>query len=321
MRATQVWLSRLAIVVLVIAPAFVLDVVWQGLLVRVSYYALLALSWNLLAGLGGQLSFAHVALATIGAYTSALLSTNGVPIPGAILAGGGVAGALGLALGFMSLRVQGIYLALTTFAFGQVAQVALTAAHDITGGASGLQTPFLYPGTTTVWLYYLTGAAMIALFLLLQRAFLRSPWRLFLVAIRDDEDAAAGIGVSPGRWKVAAFVYTGLWAGVAGAFFGHFVGIVTPVSADFTEMSLVIAVAVIGGLGSAFGSLASALVILVIGDQLRAYAAELSALLFGVAVLAIIRFFPNGMSAIPQLAWGWFKRTRIGRNAGNVAGS
>jgi hypothetical protein len=181
--------------------------------------------WNLLAGYTGQFSLAHHTFAGIGAYTSALLvQRTGIPILAGVVMGAVVAAAVGYGLGSLCLRMRAIYLALATWAFAESVRLLVTVEYQITRGDLGLAAPLLF-GTprATPYYYLFLGLALGALLVAWQ--IVHSRIGAYLRAIRDDEEAAATMGVDTFRWKRFAFVVSAVFAAVAGAFQGHYIGL------------------------------------------------------------------------------------------------
>src|SRR6185437_15315457 len=212
------------------------------------YYAMLTSSWALLAGHAGQFSFAHMAFAALGGYTSALVvQYTGIPVPVGMVAGLLIAALVGGLIGWLCLRMSGPYLALFTFAFAVIFQLILIAEYELTRGSLGLQVETLFSGRSD-GPYYYTGLGLLALCLIAMNLLMRSRLGLFLRAIREDEDAAEACGVDAARAKIIAFTVTSAIAGLAGAFYGHYVGILTPNLVTIGEMGLVVAMAILGGI-------------------------------------------------------------------------
>lgn len=258
------------------------------------YYALLAASWALLAGYAGQFSFAHCAFAALGGYASALgVAKLGLPLPAAILLAVLLALVVGALMGWLVLRLSGPYLALFTLAISEIFRLILVAEEQITRGSLGLQVGGLYEnGTDTD--YYYTGLGLLLLALLAMRGLLASRIGLFLRAIREDEDAARASGVNTTLCKILIFVVTSGIAAIAGAYYGHFIGILTPSIVIIPEMGLVIAMAVIGGIESLSGAVIGAVVVYLLSEMLRGEG-EWRFVLLGLALILIQRFAQNGL--------------------------
>jgi branched-chain amino acid transport system permease protein len=258
------------------------------------YYAILAASWTLLAGFAGQFSFAHMMFAAIGGYTSALIVIHlGTGYMGlAIVAGVVLAMAIGALIGFMVLRLSGPYLALFTLAISEVLRMVIIAETDLTRGSLGLEVPRFFSGDSDVSYYYL-GLALLAGSLLLMGLLLRTRIGLFLRAIREDEGATQASGVHTTRYKILVFVVTSGLAAMAGIYYAHFVGILTPNMMILPEMGIVIAMAVIGGIESLPGAVVGAAIVYLLSEALRDYG-EMRFVLLGLALILVQRFARNG---------------------------
>ncbi|HEX5317752.1 MAG TPA: branched-chain amino acid ABC transporter permease [Stellaceae bacterium] len=261
------------------------------------YYTTLAASWNLLAGMTGQFSLAHQAFAAIGAYTSGLLIRYfDVPILVGIVSGTGVSAIFGLVLGRIVLRMRAIYLAIATWAFAETVHILLTAAYGITRGELGLNVPPLYRNLDPLAYYYtfagLTIVSVAAMWLLV-----RSPIGYFMRAIKDDELRAQSFGVDTTRVKVAVFTISSAFAGMAGAFYAHYILVLSPQLADFNEMAKLIVMTVVGGLGSFAGPLLGAAPVQVLTTYLAKYG-EWDMVIYAVLVIALMRTQRGGLAAL-----------------------
>lgn len=295
MRYTTIIFAVIAVVIGAVIPLVVQAMYWQHVIIMCYYYALLAASWTMLAGFAGQFSFATMSLAGIGAYTSALLVLNTFISPWfGILIGAVAAAFVGLLIGGLVLRMSGPYLALFTIAFSEIVRIILNAEYKITRGDMGLTVPHLYPTMTKIPYYY-TILGLLVVSLLIMWAILRSRYGLFFRAIREDEQAASAMGVNVVRYKIMAFVISSFFAGLAGGFYGHFVGLLTPNSImEIPRMALIIAMSVIGGIESLAGAVAGAAVVEFLQEYLRAIGMW-RFVIFGLALVLILRFSQNGL--------------------------
>ena len=284
---------------------------WLRVCATALYFVILASSWNLLLGYTGQLSFAHAAFAAIGAYTSGLLFkyTGLSPMIGVLL-GGAVAAVLGYGLGAMCLRVRGPYLALMTLGFSEILRLVAQVEYKVTRGSLGLQVPFLFGDDTvghTAGYYTLFVLTLVTLWVLYKLA--HSKVGLYLQAIREDEDAAAVMGVDVVRWKVNAFVISSLFAGLAGGVYAHlFVRVVAPQMLLLSEMGLILAMTIVGGLGTLTGPVLGAIILVFAQEQVREISPQAHLLLFAILVIVVMKFFRQGLYgliAAPLTRWGW----------------
>jgi branched-chain amino acid transport system permease protein len=280
-----------------VLAAIGLKPIFADLLILSAYYLLLAGSWNLLAGFTGQYSFAHVGLAAAGAYgTAAIVNWAGLSGWAAFLAVPIFTAIVGGVLGLVALRVRGVQLPLITFAFAGAFAVFLAAAADITGGSMGMQLPKLFAGFDRSP-YLILAGLLIGLYFVIQNLVLDSRIGLLMQSVRDDEEVARGIGVDIFRVKITAFVITAALAGLAGAFYANYVGVLAPTMVSMSEMGMVVAMAVIGGLGHRYGALVGVLVIRTLEHFVRGFGAEYTLVIITGVALIVVLFFREGIIA------------------------
>lgn len=272
----------------------------QDAAILTCYWLLLAGSWNLLAGFAGQFSFAHIALAVSGGYLTVLVERQLGLGPGiAILVAALLTSLAGFALGLISLRVRGIYLSLITFAFAGVFLVWATADAEHTRGYAGVNAEILFTGIDArpfLWL----GLALVTAYFVCQSLILHGRLGLQAMAIRDREEVAEGLGVRTGRVKVAMFTITAFWAGAAGGFYAGYVGIVSPSAGQLIWMGWVIAMVVIGGMGSALGPIAGVLLVRFVDFEMRSLGSEYETLIFASLLVLFMMFMPNGLVGLGE---------------------
>jgi branched-chain amino acid transport system permease protein len=277
---------------------------WLGSAIVGLFYVMMASSWNLLAGYTGQVSFAHAAFAGIGAYTSGILAAKlglhpllGLPI------GVALAALVGLGLGALCIRMGGIYLSLTTLGFSEIVRLVITNEYEITRGTMGLKVPFLLGDYSKPVAFYVMLAAVVGV-LLLVRWLLKSDLGLMFRAVQNDEVAAASLGVPVMRIRVTAFVISGAIAGLAGSLYGHYLMLITPHIPSLDLMFLVLAMTVIGGMGTFVGPIVGALFLELLAEYIRVWG-EFHVLIFALVALAFARFLPGGIVGLVQ---GWARR-------------
>lgn len=293
-RHPDVLIGGLALLGFALLPLSGVGDYWLYTLTIGFYYALLAASWSLLVGYVGRISFAQAAMAGLGAYTSVLMvMALGLPVPLGLLAAFAMAGAAGLAIGWLSLRLHGPYLGLTTIAFAEILRIAVTAEHQWTAGSLGLRAPPLVEGGSRVLYYYLILALLVASVVAMW-LFLRTRVGLFFQAIREDEDAAASLGVGVTAWKVIAFALSTGFAGLAGAAYAHVVQLIAPSMMSLQEMGFVLAMAVIGGFHNIVYAALGGVLLQVLLEALREIG-EWRLAIFGLITILILRFAPNGL--------------------------
>jgi branched-chain amino acid transport system permease protein len=187
-----------------------------------------------------------------------------------------------------------------------VLRIVIVSENEITGGSGGLEVPPLFHTRTDMPFYYL-GLALLVGSLLVMQVLVTSRWGLFFRAIRENEDAAATAGVKVVRFRVLAFAITSSFAGLAGGFYGHYIGILTPDIGSVDQMGLVVAMAVIGGAESIIAAMIGALSLEFLVEALRSYG-QWRLVLFGALLLLTMRFARNGLLA---LAWQYVTRVHL----------
>lgn len=291
------WIIALACLIAFSTFPFALGDYWLHTAILGLFYVMMASSWNLLAGYTGQVSFAHAAFAAVGAYTSGLCSITFhlSPLLTALL-GAGVAAFLGLLVGTLCIRMGGIYLSLTTLAFSEILRIVLDNEYEVTRGTMGLQAPFFFPTYSKTMAFYLMLLVTVGMLLLIYRI-IHSDLGTSFRAVQNDETAAASLGVNIVRVRIIAFVISSALAGLAGALYGHYHQLITPEISSLNTMFLVLAMTVIGGLGTFVGPVVGALFLEVLSEYIRIYG-EFHVLIFGLIALVISRFAPVGLMGI-----------------------
>ncbi|MCJ7505279.1 branched-chain amino acid ABC transporter permease [Candidatus Bathyarchaeota archaeon] len=266
------------------------------------YYMVLACSWNLVAGYTGQFSVAHHAFAAVGGYTSALLAVDlGIsPLVG-IFVGGLAAMAISYLIGHICLKLRAIYLAVATWAFAGSLELAVRMAYKWTRGDLGLTAPRLIE-TASVTPYYYAGCVMTIASVVIMYRIVNSKIGLYMRSIREDEEAASVMAVDTVKWKKFIFSISGLFAGIAGAYKAHYIGLVSPVLLGFDEMAVIIMMTTIGGYGNFFGPIIGAPLIEILTEYLRVVG-EIRMVLYAVVVILIARFFRGGLVGFLQLLY------------------
>jgi branched-chain amino acid transport system permease protein len=282
-----------------VAPKYL---VFLGTLVAVN--AVVAIGLNLLSGYTNQLSFGHAGFLAIGAYVAALLTLHvpALPVPLTLLAAGLATALVGLALGIPCLRLEGLYLAMATLAFGFVVTEAITNLDWLTRGNDGLRVPLARLGPWTLATdaarYYLAVAVAAAMILAALNVAATRTGRAFL-AIRTSEIAAQASGINAAAYKIIAFVLSAFYTGVAGGLFAFVVGFLSPDAFDvFLSVDFLVMI-ILGGLGSVLGSVAGAAIVTVLNDSLAGFQA-FRPLIFGAIMIICMLFMPGGLAAMAR---------------------
>ena len=270
----------------------------------VAINAVVAIGLNLLSGYTNQLSFGHAGFLAIGAYVAALVSIHipALPVPVTLLAAGLATGLVGLALGIPCLRLEGLYLAMATLAFGFVVTEAIANLDGLTRGNDGLRVPLARLGPwaldTDVARYYLVVAVAGALIVAALNVVATRTGRAFL-AIRTSEIAAQASGINAAAYKTIAFVLSAFYTGVAGGLFAFVVGFLSPDAFDvFLSVDFLVMI-ILGGLGSVLGSVAGAAIVTVLNDSLAGFQA-FRPLIFGAIMIVCMLFMPGGLAAMTR---------------------
>lgn len=266
------------------------------LVTTIAISVLWALSLNVITGFCGQVSLGHAAFYGLGAYTAALLTKAGVPLAVALFPAAAVAGTVGLAVGFASLRVRHDFLAITTMGVSFLF-VGIVRKQDAIGGEVGIsgipQVMFGRPG--------LLGLSLVALLLFVILAIcIRRSWMGFAFdAIADDEDTARILGIDVSRYKLWAFVIGTAGAGVAGGLYAHHIRFIGPDSFGFVESITVLAMVIVGGIGSIWG-VALAAGFLSVMPLWFQFVDDYKLLLYGALIFLVMRFAPDGIAGIAK---------------------
>lgn len=291
------------ILFLMILPLF-LNNYYIDVLTLAGLYAVLALGLNISVGLAGLLDLGYIAFYAIGAYTYALLSTKlGVSFWLALPIGGLIASGIGWTLGIITLRLRGDYLAIVTLGFIQIVHLILNNWDSLTGGPNGIlgiERPSIasFKLKEPVHFYYLIlGIAVLTAVVInrLNNSRLGRAW----IAMREDEIAAEAMGIDTTRMKCLAFSMGAFWAGLAGVFFAGKFAFVSPESFTFFESVFVLAMVVLGGMGSIPGAIIGAAILIILPEVLRGFASY-RMLIFGAALVAMMIFRPQGLIGSPR---------------------
>lgn len=289
-------------------PLFLPSQGWIGFAVNALLISVLAIGWNITGGFAGQMSFGHAALYGAGAYTSALLQVRlGVNPYLAGLVGVAAGAGTGAAIGTLAFRygLRGSYFALVTLAFAEVLRI-LVSSFDVTGGGSGLTLPFR-PGLANFQFRdrygaYLFVLALCLLAFALSVAIRRSRLGSNMVAVRENEDAAEAIGIDAFRVKVVAMALSGAVAGAAGvAYLQTQLFVDAPIAFGSLISVEALLGPIIGGAGTLLGPIVGTVVLHAVGEGVKGAiggAPGLNLMVYGVVLLLILRFLPNGLMGL-----------------------
>jgi branched-chain amino acid transport system permease protein len=299
------------VAILAVAPLFFSSLYYYRVGALVFIFALAVVGLNLLMGFAGQVSLGHAGFFGIGAYAVAIGPTFLATPPWAsLIAGAVLSGAIAFLVGRPILKLKGHYLAVATLGFGVLVSIVLTNEVDWTGGPDGMNVPRLVlfdwrvHGSDT-W-YWLAGLTFVGGYVL-ARNLVESPTGRALQAIHDSEIAARMLGVDVASKKLTIFVISAVYASVAGSYLALFDGHVTPDVAGFLRSIELVAMVVLGGMGSTFGALIGAAVLVVLPQALTVFHDYEQAML-GLIIMMFMIFLRRGI--VPSLATafaGWRK--------------
>ena len=317
--------ASIAIVVALFAavPVFVHSNVVLNFLVVALMIALAGQGWNILGGYGGQYSFGHAAFFGTGAYVTAILQVRYGVNAWAGFAIGIAAGALvGAIIGALTFRsgLRGSYFALVTLAFAEVLRI-LASVTPITGAGVGTLIKLDLRAQTFQFqsraVFYWVILALVALSLVIAKLIERSRFGAWLIAVRENEDAAKALGVDARSVKTAAMIVSGAVTAAAGCFYAQYFLFVDSGIAYGTWISIeALLTPIIGGVGTVFGPLLGALVVKSLGEGAKLVTGDvpgLDLILYGAVLVLVIGFTPRGLiGGFPQLR-GWLARHRAPR--------
>jgi len=271
-----------------------------SLLTTMGIAVIFALSLNMISGFCGQISLGHAAFYGTGAYTAALVTTGDLSFWLGLPAAMAVAGLLGVVVGFASLRVRHDFLAITTMGVGFLF-LGIVRKQDVLGGELGIGgIPDSGLGKIGFMVLILVLAALVgALSLYVKRS-----WMGFAFdSIADDEDTARLVGIDVPRYKLTAFALGCALAGLAGALYAHNIRFILPDSFGFVESITVLAMVVVGGIGSVWGVAVAAAVLTAL-PLWFSFIDQYKLLLYGALLFAVMRFSPGGLAGLVKMMLG-----------------
>ncbi|PZQ48330.1 MAG: ABC transporter permease [Rhodovulum sulfidophilum] len=291
------WLLVLGVVVAAVVP-FAGQPYFTQVMTNALLYALAAISLTLIAGTVGLVSIGHAALLAIGAYASALLTIAGLPVAIGLVCAAAITALLGTALAYPAFRLRGHYVAIGTLAIGEIVSLVILNWTSVTNGSMGVfGVPPLeifgvdfFSTNPSYWLVL----SLVVIFALLQTRLLSShlgrTWR----AIREDTVAAETYGVGSNYYKGLAYGFAGFTAGLAGAITAHQFSYINYDTFNLLTSVLILTIVILGGLGNVTGAIIAAILVAGLPEVFRTLA-EYRMLFYGLALLLLIRFRPQGL--------------------------
>jgi branched-chain amino acid transport system permease protein len=308
-------LHGVPILLLAALPLMIGNTFYLHLAVLICLNAIFVLGLSIIARVG-QLSFCHGAFIGIGAY-AAVLAERSVALPflaGVVIAAG-VAGLLAATLGWIILRLRGVYFVLVTFAFGELVRLLLLDFPSVSGGANGITdipvVTLLGVPLDTKAEFYVFALIVLVATLSLTAALLRSPIGRAFGAIEENLALARGVGISARHFQILAFTLGSTIAAAAGVLLAHYIGYISPESFGMQLSVNLIIMLVVGGRKSLIGPLLGALFLTPLPELLR-NTLQLQYILFGAVLILVLRFLPGGLGGLVD-RWGVRPASRAGK--------
>jgi branched-chain amino acid transport system permease protein len=320
----RLWLV-IAAIGIILAPMIFSGSYWRTNLIICAVNVLLAIGLDFVLGYAGQLNLGQSAFAGIGAYASTLLITRlGVPFWIAFGCAVLLAGLAGMLLSIFAVRLRGHYLAIASLGFAVITYQVLLNWISLTQGPLGIYgiaqpPPLTIPGLPSISFsnpanfFYLTGGFALLTYILLDQL-VRSPIGETLAAIREDEISAASLGINCQKWKVFAFVVSSAVAGAGGCFYASFVGTLVPDAFFITESFSILAMVIVGGMGTLIGPVVGAILLTLLPELLRGVG-DLRLIVYGVSITLVVLFMPGGIVQAVRLIAALLRRRFAGAPA------
>jgi branched-chain amino acid transport system permease protein len=288
----------------------------RDVMIRIFLFAMLATAWNVLAGYCGQISLGHAVFFGTGAYSSTLLLQQtwlgAWASPWVGMAVGALAAALlSQIIGYPVFRLRGHYFAIATIAVGEIVQT-IVINWDAVGGARGLFVPIKRPDSLVNFqfheskeTYYYIALALLVLALGISRAIVRSRTGYYFRAIREDQGAAAALGIPVARYKQRAMAVSAALTALGGTFYAQYVFFIDPESVLPLSLSILVClVAVLGGVGTLWGPILGAAILVPLGEVTRVQfggtGKALDLLIYGLLIMIVSVVQPGGIMALLQ---------------------
>src|SRR5258708_337138 len=302
MRGAGSVLTRLAAIVVASPLAFMLGGYATDVYRKMLIWVALALSYNFLFGLAGQIAFSHFAFAGVGAYGVVILAHKiGLPFVMAFALAVTLCAVLAFIVALPSTRLEGFYLALATLAFSQLVLVVISEGGELTGGTGGIanyRLPSVFGHAIRGPWYTVVLVLLVALTLWVLRRLDVSTFGRACRAVRDNPDAAAAMGVGVARTKVLAYTLTSTLAGLAGIAYAYVDNVVNPPVFGLENIFLLLFMIIVGGSGSHIGAIVGAVFLYLAPFVLEPIVGHGFLVVFGVLVVLTILFQPSGLAGL-----------------------
>ncbi|WP_424532083.1 branched-chain amino acid ABC transporter permease [Sphaerisporangium viridialbum] len=291
--------------------------VYPPVALDIACWALFAAALDLLLGFTGLLSFGHAAFWGGSAYAAGLIALHsGLPFPVAVLGGAAFAAVLAVPIGYLSVRLRGIYFAMVTLAFAQMVYFVVNQWRDLTGGENGLQgvpRELLGLDLSDSFVFYYAGLPLVLAGFVAVWRIVRSPFGRVLVSIRDNPARAQALGYPVQRYKLLAFVLSAGLSGLAGGLFAIGHGFASLESVYWTTSGQAVMMVVLGGIGTLWGGVIGAALVVELNDYLVTAGFEGIGIVTGTIFVIVVLVFRRGI-------WGTARHLLAARSGGGRPG-
>ena len=309
-KLNRLWAGLLLIALIIVPHLPIMDPYLIFIFDLIYISVLVSIGLNLLAGYAGQVSIGHAAFYAIGAYSSAILQERlGLPFFATMILAAAITATIGYIVGLPAIRLQGLFLAMATLAFGLVIEEVLILAEPLTYGPNGMAVPNATLGplvlTSDTNAFYYTCLAVAAVMTWVAVNIVNSRTGRAFVALRESEIAAQTNGINLSGYKTIAFAISAFYTGLAGALYAQAVTFIAPDGFTIFLSIQFLAVIIIGGMGSILGSILGAITLVLLPELFAKMPAEWGApmIFYGVALILVIMFMPLGIA-------GWINKMR-----------
>jgi branched-chain amino acid transport system permease protein len=262
---------------------------------RIALFAALGLAWNLVGGYAGQLSLGHAAYFGVGAYGLAILHRHGVNMWLAGIIAIVLAVLSAVLIGSASFRLRGPYFCLATIAFAEVMRITAKNLDRLTGGDVGIEVPLLFPRNSTAW-FCISAILLTAISFLLTIWISKSKFGYYLMAVREDQDTAASVGVNTARTKLYALLVSAALTAIGGVLYGSLFLYIVPDQVLTVELSVEISVvAMLGGAGTALGPIVGSVILESAAELFKTQFKEAHLMVYGILIVVVVLFLPEGV--------------------------
>lgn len=298
-KATRIWIL---LIIAATLPRWIPNNYYLQIFSLGMIFAIVTLSLNILSGMTGLFSVGFIAFYGIGAYTSAIVTTAlGWPVLVGIFLAGILSSLMSLFLSLPTMRLKGMYFAVATLAFGEIMYQIFLNWTAVTGGTKGIKgvPPLELFGTSfrAYNKFYYVILVVLIVIILLARNLTSSRTGRAMLSIRENDIAAEAVGVNVPQYKMISFLISTFFAGIAGALYAHMVRYVSPESFVNGESAAVLAMMVVGGIGSIPGSIIGGIGLTVLPEFMR-FLGNVRMVLYGAAIVVIVIFAPRGLGGL-----------------------